>query len=214
MEGRMHKLLVGLALVLLPALAGAQAPMHAQLTVGPSLINASGSEGSGLHVTASFPIATTVYGVQWSAIAFAMNGSTEGSPFQCKLVNWEYCFGRSERLKAGSIGVGAGRGFRLLGMSAYARSQIGAFAEQVRAHEVEGPTKLCFSGAAIVSCPDNPPFRDYASAGTTMGGGGAFGVGVAHDVLRTRLSLEVTAHRYRTRNRRISMLWVGAGIGF
>jgi hypothetical protein len=143
-----------------------------------------------------------------------MKGSTEGLPFHCRLVNSEYCFGRSEQLKSGSVALGAEHGFRLSGVRAYVLSQIGVYAEHVRAHELEGPTKLCFLGGSVVSCPDNPPFQDHASVGTTLGGGYAIGLGAERSVPHARLSLELTAHQYRTPSRNITMLWAGAGVGF
>jgi len=210
----MHKVLTVLMFVILSPMAAAQTPVRLRLTAGPSLINASGNDGSGFHLTATVPITTTSYGVRWSAVAFAMNGSTDGSPFQCRLVNSVYCFGRSEQLNAGSVALGGERGFRLFRVRAYALSQIGLYAEHVRAHELEGPTTLCVVGGSIISCPDNPPFQDHASVGTTLGAGYAIGLGAEHSVSRVQLSLELTAHQYRTPSRNITMLWAGAGVGF
>jgi hypothetical protein len=90
----------------------------------------------------------------------------------------------------------------------------GVYAEQVRAHELEGPTTLCVSGGSVISCPDNPPFQDHASVGTTLGGGYAVGLGAERRVSRLALSLELMAHEYRAPRRHITMLWAGVGLGF
>jgi hypothetical protein len=210
----MRKLACCLLLVAVPPVVGAQMPGGARVIAGASRVLDAGNQGSGFHVAAVVPMGTPITGLQVSGIAFAMNGSTSGSPFQCTMVQQIFCLGRSERLKAGSIGIGAEHGLLLLGISAYTRAQLGWYVEHVDASELEGPTTICVIGGQLVSCPDNPPFQQHAGSETLFGPGVAVALGTERRWWRTRLSLELSYHQYQTPGRRTQLGWVSAGIGF
>lgn len=181
-----------LFLLILPGSTLAQGP-HVELGAALAATSSNQLPMTGFEVYAGLQIPGHVPSYRVTARAVYSRVKGRGSPLQCQIARPAYCLGRSEQAEHIGMAVG-GQVFAELRENlnfVWRVIDIGLLHGSRQSTESEGPTGLCVIDGQIVSCPDNPPFTQFAAASDGFGLEIATGIGLELAGGHARYSLEL-----------------------